>query len=145
METAGVLWAQCTCFRPAGLRPLVQRDTPHPPGCWGETEPRLPPGPAGPLLPSSPGACPAALYSSGRGTSAARAALPSQCPILPVAALGLCSVCFKKHHLLASVFGWLACDKHLSTSCISEYLFFFIDRVVNNFLRGKIEGKMVTR
>lgn len=38
--------------------------------------------------------------------------------------------------------GWLVINTY-QPLYILEYLFFFIDTVVNNFFRGKIEGKKV--
>lgn len=64
------------------------------------------------------------LLVLGRGQKPApRVTFPPNVPSCPAVAFGFCSVYFKKIHWLASVFGWLACDKHLSTTYILEYLF----------------------
>lgn len=44
--------------------------------------------------------------------------------------------------LLVFLIGWLVINTY-QPLYILEYLFFFIDTVVNNFLRGKIEGNKV--
>lgn len=156
-----MLWAHYACFRPLGaegLGPLAFR---YSRGCscpelvtlptpgWEGTERALVPQTSSRTMPvHSPAFLSGCLCWSAhscwgwRQKPAPQDTFPPNTPSCPTVAFGFCSVYFKKIHWLVSVFSWLALCKHLSTTYILEHLFFFTDKVVENFLRGRVGGKV---
>lgn len=77
----------------------------------------------------------------GGAATAPHATFPTAPHPVPEELLGFAGFSLRKTSCLLVFFCQLAFDKQLPTAYIWGYLFSFINIVVNNFLRDKIEGR----